>query len=180
MIVPAEGDPAEADRYLAQASELAEAIGAAALPAEISLHRAVSSLAAGDTGTAQRLAGQAGAAIAEADHSHSRQLTLQHLALSACLAMAAGRTAEAAAIADRMARRARATHQELEAQAARRISAAARAGGPHPLAGPAAYPRLLWIAGQSHPAWAGRPAVLGRAAEPAALSPPAPPRPASP
>jgi ATP/maltotriose-dependent transcriptional regulator MalT len=147
MLALIDGDLAAADGFLTEADELASAIGEANLLAQISMHRVLARLVAGDVVTAGELAGVPGAGSASAAARTATPIVLERLALSACLALAVADGETAAGHAAEMARLAAANGLTLEVKTADRLTAAALAvqhGGPAPA--PASYPRLIWVA----------------------------------
>jgi hypothetical protein len=115
------------------------------LLADISLHRALAGLSAGDIPAAQRDAERAAEHIARGGPGVSGS-TLDTMAVTACIALARGDAAGAAAGAAALAEQADRTGFVLWARAARRIAAAAaaaRAGPGSP--GPCRYPALIYV-----------------------------------
>ena len=81
-------------------------------------------------------------------------LALERCAVTACVALANGDLAAAAQQGAEMERRAAANGFAREVRAARRISAAAAAGGADEAftgaaADAAGYPRLIWVSGEA-------------------------------
>jgi len=143
MVALVDEDLAAADGYLARAAGVAGDIGEPNVAADVGRHRVISRLAAGDIPQAQHLA--AVAAATDAASTAAGTADLEHLAVSACLAMASGDMTAARRHAGEMEQQARMRGYALdEATAARILTAvaAAESGFPPP---PACYPRLIWV-----------------------------------
>jgi ATP/maltotriose-dependent transcriptional regulator MalT/DNA-binding XRE family transcriptional regulator len=140
-----DGDHRNARRRLAEAAGIAAGIGNPSLTASIGLHRALALLASGDLAAAARLAAMCADQVAGAGAGAHASVAIEHAALTACLALAAGDRPGAAAAAATMARRATRSGDTRYAQAARRISTAITASAAGPPPPPAALPRLIWV-----------------------------------
>lgn len=141
MIALADGDLRTAGEHLAEAAAIAAAIGEPHLLAEIAIHRALRLLASGDANAACREADDAWTMVDGTELAKSPQPGLDHLALRACLALAGGDLAGAAALAAELEQRAVACGMTLDAESAQRIAAAANGTPPSP----DHYARLLWV-----------------------------------
>ena len=145
MIALVEGDLGAARRFTAQAAEAAAGMAEPSLLADILLHRALAGLAAGDIPAARRDAERAAEHISRRGPGVSGG-TLDAMAVTACIALARGDTAGAAAGAATLAEQADSAGFVLWARAAQRIAAtaaAARAGTGPP--DPCRYPALIYV-----------------------------------
>jgi hypothetical protein len=145
MIALVEGDPGAAWRFIAEAAEAAAGMAEPSLLADIALHRALAGLSAGDIPAAQRDADLAAEQISRGGPGVSAG-TLDAMAVTACIALARGDAAGAAAGAAELAEQAGRTGFVLWERAAQRISATAsaeRAGTGPP--DPCRYPALIYV-----------------------------------
>jgi hypothetical protein len=126
MIELVGGDLAAARRFVAQAAEAATGMAEPSLLAGIALHWALAELAAGDIPAAQRDADLAAEHISRAGPGVSAA-TMDTMAVTACVALARGDAARAAAGAAELADQAGSTGFALWERVARRIAAAASA-----------------------------------------------------
>ena len=145
MVDLADGDARNAQRHLAEAARIADQVDSPSLSAIIGVHTGLALLASGDLAAAARVAGDCAEQVAGAGAVIHATVGIEHAALSACLALAAGDRAGASASAADMAGRAGKAGDVRYGRAAQRISAAiaSSASGPPPLAG---LPRLIWVA----------------------------------
>jgi ATP/maltotriose-dependent transcriptional regulator MalT/DNA-binding XRE family transcriptional regulator len=157
MVDLVEGDWRSAGDHLAAAAGIAAEVGIPSLLAETTVHRAFAVLSAGDLAGAtslwQATAEQAGAA-GTGMHANG---ALQHLALTACLALARQDYPGAAAAAAAMSSQAAAGGDVRYGRGARQLAAAiAAAAAPGGTAPPLAdLPRVLWVWGAAGPAVPG-------------------------
>ncbi|HEV2371422.1 MAG TPA: helix-turn-helix domain-containing protein [Streptosporangiaceae bacterium] len=142
MTALADGDPAAAGGALAAAATVATQIGEPDLLVSVAMHEALAALAAGDPAAARQRATAADEEITRGGPAISPRITLERLALGACLSLARGDTTGAAEQARALAEQADASGFRLWCAAAARITVAARSG---PLPDPAGYPRLVWV-----------------------------------
>ena len=147
MVSLADGDPQAAQQYLAAAAELAGLGGSPSLRALIQVHRALALLAAGDLAAARDLADSC-AGLLTTVGAHAA-LSAEHAGLTACLALAAGDQAGAAAAAADMASRAERADDARYREAAQQLSGLAAAADPAAPPDPASLPRLLWVGAQA-------------------------------
>lgn len=145
MIALVEEDLGAAWRFIAEAAEAAAGIAAPSLLADIALRRALAGLSAGDIPAAQRDADLATEQISRGVPAVSAG-TLDAMAVTACIALARGDAAGAAAGAAKLAEQAHSTGFVLWERAARRIAATASAAraetGPPD---PCRYPALIYV-----------------------------------
>jgi ATP/maltotriose-dependent transcriptional regulator MalT/DNA-binding XRE family transcriptional regulator len=157
MVDLVEGDWRSAGDHLTAAAGIAAEVGIPSLLAETTVHRAFAVLSAGDLAGAtslwQATAEQAGAA-GTGMHANG---ALQHLALTACLALARQDYPGAAAAAAAMSSQAAAGGDVRYGRGARQLAAAiAAAAAPGGTAPPLAdLPRVLWVWGAAGPAVPG-------------------------
>ena len=143
MIALVDGDLGVARRCIAEAAEAAAGMAEPSLLADIALHRALAGLSAGDIPAAQRDADLAAEQISRGGPAVSAG-TLDFLAATACIALARGDAAGAAAGAAKLAEQAGSIGFVLWERAAQRIAAAAaraEAGPPDPCR----YPALIYV-----------------------------------
>jgi tetratricopeptide (TPR) repeat protein len=145
MIALVDGDLAAARGFIAEAADVAEGMAGPALLADIALHRALAGLLAGDIPAAQRDADLAAEQISRTGPGVSAG-SLDSMAVTACIALARGDAAGAAASAAELAGQAGRTGFVLWERAAQRIAAAASAApsetGPPD---PCRYPALIYV-----------------------------------
>jgi tetratricopeptide (TPR) repeat protein/DNA-binding XRE family transcriptional regulator len=145
MIALVEGDLGGAWGFIAEAAEAAAGMAEPSLLRDIALHRALAGLSAGDIPAAQRDADLAAEQVWRGGPGVSAG-TLDTMAVTACIALARGDAAGAAAGAAKLAEQASSTGFVLWERAAQRIGAAASAaraqtGPPHPRR----YPALIYV-----------------------------------
>jgi len=145
MVDLADGAGPCAQRHLAEAAAIAAEVDNPSLAATISVHRGFALLAAGDLAAAATLSDSCAQQLTTAGSALHAAVSVEHAALTACLALAAGDRAGAAVGVAEMARRADAIGDVRYRKAAQRISAAIAAASPRPAAG---LPRLLWVASE--------------------------------
>ena len=145
MIALVGGDLGDAWKFIAEAVDTAVGMAEPSLLADIALHRALAGLSAGDIPAAQRDADLAAEQISRGGPGVSAG-TLGTMAVTACIALARGDAAGAAADAAKLADQAASTGFVLWERAAQRIAAAAsaaRAGTGQP--DPCRYPALIYV-----------------------------------
>ena len=145
MIALVERDLAGAWRFITEAAEAATGMAEPSLLAGIALHRALAEVSAGDIPAAQRDADLAAEQTSRAGPGVSAG-TLDTLAVTACVALARGDAAGAAAGAAVLAEQAASTGFVLWERVAQRIAAtvsAARTGTDSP--DPCRYPALIYV-----------------------------------
>jgi tetratricopeptide (TPR) repeat protein/DNA-binding XRE family transcriptional regulator len=145
MIALVDRDLGSAWRFIAEAAEAAAGMAEPSLLRDIALHRALAGLAAGDIPAAQRDADLAAEQVSRGGPGVSAG-TLDAMAVTACIALARGDAAGAAAGAAELAEQAASTGFVLWERAARRIAATvavARAGTGPP--DPCRYPALIYV-----------------------------------
>jgi len=150
MVDLVDGDHRSAQRHLTEAARIAAEVGNPSLGMTVGVPRAFALLASGNLAAAAALAAICAERATGADGGMHAAVAIEHAALTACLALAAGDQASAAAGTAEMARRASSIGDVRYRDAARRISAAiAASAGAAPL--PAGLPRLVWVAGAPAP-----------------------------
>lgn len=144
MVDLVDGDHRSAQRHLAEAAGIEAEVGNPSLGMTVGLHQAFALLASGDLAAAGRQAALCAELLAGGGGTHAI-IAIEHVALMACLALAAGDPARAAAAAAEMARRASSIGDIRYRDAARQISAAISASAGTRPPSPAGLPRLLWV-----------------------------------
>jgi uncharacterized membrane protein len=143
MIALVDGDLGVARRCIAEAAEAAAGMAEPSLLADIALHRALAGLSAGDIPAVQRDADLAAEQISRGGPAVSAG-TLDFLAVTACIALARGDAAGAAAGAAKLAEQADSIGFVLWERAAQRIAAAAARAETGP-PDPRRYPALIYV-----------------------------------
>jgi hypothetical protein len=146
MVDLVEGDQHGARHHLEEAARIAAEVGNPSLDMTVSVHKAFALLAAGDLAAAAGQAAICAEQLAGPDAGMHAAIAIEHAALTACLALAAGDQAGAAAGAAEMTRRADLIGHVRYRNGARRISAAiGAAAGAAAAPPPAGLPRLVWV-----------------------------------
>jgi ATP/maltotriose-dependent transcriptional regulator MalT len=145
MVDLADGDHRNARRDLTEAARIADEVDDPRLGTVVKMHSSFGYLVSGDLPAAIRVAGTCAEQVALTGAEMHAGVAVEYTALTACLALAAGDLAAAAARVAEMAAQASHIGDVRYGAAAQRISAAiaaSAAGTPPPMA---SLPRMVWV-----------------------------------
>jgi tetratricopeptide (TPR) repeat protein len=145
MVDIADGDHRNARGHLAEAARIADEVDDPRLGTTLRVHSSFGYLASGDLPAAIRVAGTCAEQVARTGAGMPADIALEYAALTACLALAAGDQANAAARVAAMAVMASRIGDVRYRAAAQRISAAIAASAAGAAPPMATLPRLVWV-----------------------------------